>query len=189
MLLGIRYERPCKDGIINLLLIQWLASDVDGLKPLQFLTGVTLTYIDGQRIVQNLALNILGLIEEVLILIRELTCHIFTECECALLTIHYFVGTISIVRALHPVHYVQRIAVQNRCDDSLLFFLIVDKLTLIGWANVELAIITANALFVVIHVTEGNFTDSHFSLGNSHHSILGFLLRMNILENATLGFP
>ena len=72
MTFGIRDERPCKNGIIDLLLIQWLACDIDSLEPFQFLTGVTLTYIDGQRIVQNLALNILGLIEEVLILIREL---------------------------------------------------------------------------------------------------------------------
>ena len=72
---------------------------------------------------------------------------------------------------------------QHGSNHSPLLFLVVDKLSLIRWANVELAIIATNTLFVVIHVTEGDFTYSHFSWGNSHHIVLGFLLRITILAN------
>ena len=111
MLFGIAHERPGKDGIIDFLVVQRLASNVDGLKPLQLLRCRTLAHIDGQGIVENPSLYILRLIEEILELIRELASHILTDRERALLSVHHLVRTFGIVRAFHPVHAAQRIAV------------------------------------------------------------------------------
>ena len=79
MTLCIAHKRPCIDGVVYLLLVQGFARNVDGLEPFQFLRGLTLADIDGQLVVENLSLYILGLIEEVFELVGELAIDILAE--------------------------------------------------------------------------------------------------------------
>ena len=184
---GIADERPCKDGVVDFLLVERFAGNVDGLEPLQFFRWFTFAHIDGQGIVENLLLDVLWLVEEVLEVDGELAIHIFTQRECPLLSVHHLVGTFGIIAPLHPIHHIQRIAMQHGVDDCLLLLLAVDELTLIRWTDVEPTIITTNALFVIVHVTTGDFTHGHFCSLYCHHKALGCLLRMKIL--AYVFFP
>ena len=79
MPLGVADERPGIDGVVNLLLVQRLARNVDGLEPLQLLRRLTLADIDGQRIIQYVLLDVLRLVVELLEIVEELVGHILAN--------------------------------------------------------------------------------------------------------------
>ena len=113
--------------------------------------------------------------------ISKLAVHILAEGQRALLTVHHLIRTVRILAPLHPIHHVQRVAVQHRRDDSLLLLLAVDELALVLGADVEESIIAADALLVIVHVTFRYLSDGHFYLLDCHHKVLGCLLRIKIL--------
>ena len=180
MAFGIAHEGPGEDGIVDLLIVERFAGNVDGLEPLQFLRCFTLAHIHGQLIVENSPLYVCRLVEEVLELIGELARHVFAEGEGALLTVHHLIGAFGIVGTFHPVHHVERVAVQNGGYHRLLFMFVVDELTLVGRAYIEPTVIASHSLFLIVHVTTGDVTYSHFYLLNCHHGFRGCLLRIII---------
>ena len=110
----------------------------------------------------------------------ELPRHILAQRQRALLAVHHLEGALGIVAAAHPVHHIERIAVQHRGDNGLLLLFVIDKLALVRGTDVELSVIASHALLIVVHITLDNFTNGHLDLLYRHHNFTGFLLRIRI---------
>ena len=171
VLLCVRHERACKDGVVYFLVVQDFSGNVDGLEPVQLLACIALAYIYLQLVVEDFLLYVCGLVVEVLEVVGEVSCHIFAKRKGALLAVHDFIGAFGIIAAFYPIHHVQGIAVQNGCNDGLLLLLVVDKFALVGRANVEQTAKTTNSQFFVIYITLDHLADSYIHFVYCHHSV------------------
>lgn len=97
--LGIADERPCIYGIVYLLLIEGLARNVYSLKPLKFFGRLAFTNIYSKRIIEDVLLYIIRLVEKVLVVKAKLPVYIFAERERALLPVHHLISAANSVAA------------------------------------------------------------------------------------------
>lgn len=71
---------------------------------------------------------------------------------------------LGVVTALHPIHHIERVTIENGSDNGLLSFVVINKLALVGRANIELAAIAAHALLIVVNVALCNLAYGYFYL-------------------------
>ena len=141
------------DGVAHFLRGEFLARDVDPLKPLDLLLVIAAAEIDRQLVVEELLLTrILRPVEptEVPLLVGEVVVEILADGNRALLPVHDLVPAVV---AHDPVHRVQRKAVHDRINDKQPVLLVVNELALIGRTDVQLAVVAVNALVALVAVT------------------------------------
>ena len=68
--------------------------------------------------------------------IRKVAIHVLADRDCSLLSIDYFETTIV---AYCPIHHVEWVVVKDGVDYRSSLFVLVDKLSVLGGANVEFA--------------------------------------------------
>ena len=180
MPLGITHKRTGINSIVDFLVVERLSRNVDGLEPFQLLRLFTFAHIYCQLIVKDSLLYVSWLIEIILLVYAESSSNILTKRKRALLSVHHFVGALCIFTPFHPIHYIERITLQHGLYHGLLFFVIIDELTLIFWTDIEETIKSSHSFLFVVDITFGYLTNSHNYLLYGHHT-RGCLLRMNIL--------
>ena len=183
MALGVAHERAGIDGVVDFLVVERLARDVDGLKPFEFFRSLALAEVHGEAVVEDTLLEVGREVEEALEVHAELARHVVAERKRALLSVHHLVRALGIVAALHPIHHVQRVALHHGVDHRLLLLVVVDKLALIRRPYVEPAAVAAHALLVVVDVAVHDFAHRYIYLLNGHHICWGCLLRIRTRAN------
>ena len=88
-----------------------------------------------------------------------------------MLAVHHLVGALCIITSPHPVHHIERIAIEHRIYYCHLFSVVVDKFALIGRTDIEPAIIAAHSQFVIVDVTLDYLPHGHFYLLDGHHRL------------------
>ena len=89
----------------------------------------------------------------------KITLHVLADADCALLSVKQLIAAIV---AFYPIHDVQRELLVNGSDNFITLPVLVDKLTLKGRANIQLAAVPHNAVFCAVRISGNNVTDGDF---------------------------
>lgn len=134
-------------SIEEFLIGKFFSCDIYDSKPIQFLTRLSLTYINHQLVIEDLFLLIRWQGMKILFIKREVSVDILTNRECSLLSIKEFIGSISVYRSIHNIERKSFL----HCPDHLISLLLfVDKLSLIGRTDIEFPIIANDSLISIV---------------------------------------
>lgn len=178
--LCIREPSSCIDSISELLISEFLASDIDCFEPIQFFTVISFAKIHHQFIVQYLLLFYIFEVMKILEIERKFSSDILTDTDSSLLSIEDLVGIIFI---FDPIHDIEWEILSHRLDNRISLFVFVNKLSLVLWANIEFATKANHAIFLVINISFYDFTNSDFSEFYFHSKILR--IKFFIFDNYT----
>ena len=95
----------------------------------------------------------------------KITLHILTNADCALLPVQQLK---SAVVALYPIHNIERKVFANGTNHFVPLLVLVDKLPLKRWANVQFAAIAHNAIFRAVYVAIYNIPYGDFMQFDFH---------------------
>ena len=157
---------PRINGIAKLLHCQLFARNIDDSEPIKFFLVRTLADIDHQLVFENLRLFGARQIVKSQMVNGKIALHILADADCALLSVKQLIAAIV---AFYPIHDVQRELLVDGSDNFITLLVFVDKLTLKGRANIQLAAVSHNAVFgavyvAVYHISYRNFMEFNFHL-------------------------
>ena len=166
------------------------ACDVDDAEPVQLLGIRSLAYVHEQLVIENLLFLIARQVVEILIVHGERPVNILAKRDGALLPVQHLVPrliriVLVLLASVNPVHHVQGQALHYGTDDLITLLVLVDELTLILWADVQLVIVADHAFLGVIKISLSDLTHGHLALFDMHYCCTSFgcsgcLLRMRM---------